>query len=94
MRLETFGLTAVGFSVALCSIALAGQTGPDGVEAHVKAAQTAAGQEHNAMFHRLCDPPAARGRSRQPLGDGHQVGLRPLHCLGPCPIALPGTTSR
>src|SRR3954447_18027680 len=55
-------VSAIGICLGVMSAALiAQQPGPETVEAHVKAAEVAAGQEHAAMFHRLCDPPAARG---------------------------------
>jgi metallo-beta-lactamase class B len=56
-------LSAAGLAAGLGGASVSGQTGADGVEAHVAAAKAAAGKEHTALLN-LCDvpaPPAAQG---------------------------------
>ena len=70
------GWLSAGLILGVCSVSITGQGGGVGsIDTHVKAAETAAGREYNAMFHTLCDPPAPpAARQGQPPARGTGQG--------------------
>jgi metallo-beta-lactamase class B len=86
MRLRGWSYSLAGVMMGVAGAVLAAQSDVNSVEAHMKAAETAAGPEFNDMFHQLCDaslPAPAR------IGGG--AGRGPARAGGPPAAPDPST---
>ena len=71
-------IRSIGAAIALSGVVVLAQSDPGTVDAHLAAAKAAAGQEHDHLFHLLCDatlpapalPAAATARGRQGRAGG------------------------
>jgi metallo-beta-lactamase class B len=81
MGLRGWGYSLVGVMIGLAGAAIGAQSSVNSVDAHLKAAEAAAGPEYNDMFHQLCDaslpvppragqPAAGRGGAGRGAGGG------------------------
>ena len=78
MGLRGWGYSVAGVMIGVAGAALGAQSDVNSVDAHLKAAEAAAGPEYNGMFHQLCDAslpvPARAGQPAAGRGAGRGAG--------------------
>ena len=78
MGLRGWGYSIAGVMIGVAGAALGAQSDVNSVDAHLKAAEAAAGPEYNGMFHQLCDAslpvPARAGQPAAGRGAGRGAG--------------------